>query len=143
MKKFFGVIGLLTLSGCGVSNNMDKGPVVLQCDGEEVDTPYNRSSDREYKRVIYRVDGKNHTLEKWNDEGDRYDILTANGFFVDQAVAVYNENKINGNGYDLIKISFDRLSGHIQDEIIKTSNETIKFIAQCKPINGPPFETKF
>lgn len=129
----------LLLSGCGARPDLTKGPVVLRCDGEEINAAGNGEVVREKRRSFFRLDGKAHTLERWDDEIEMFYHLPSH-LVLTQTEARYSEPIEMAGIFATRTITFDRVAGRVTEELAITNAGTITFKAACRPVKDPARE---
>ncbi len=143
MRAFFGLVGLASLTACGVPSNPEKGPVVLLCEGEEISRGANGDVNREHRRTSYKLDGVAHTLAIWNDQTQSFATGSAGLTVAATEVRYIRENPILAGMTSTNRITFDRVTGRVADEFVMENGGTVVFTAPCKPVKDPKSETKF
>jgi len=143
LRMIFAIGALLGLSGCGVADDPEKGPVVLLCDGEEIAKGANGDQEQERKRQFYRINGAEGTIQTWDDSAQQFNI-GSRGLTVSATEARYKREMPAIAGIASTKtITFDRVSGRVVDESVMSNGGSLRFLAACKPVKDPASAAKF
>lgn len=136
----------ILLSGCGIPDDPEKGPVVLSCEGQEIARAGNGETERAHKLKFYRIDGAAHEISLWDEKTGRFGV-SFDGLGVTATEARYSSTSQHEELGSTTTIVFDRASGRVSDEVTFTyggnPNGTITFEARCKPVKDPASERKF
>lgn len=132
----------MALSACGVATDPEKGPVILQCQGERVINAANGERETERRSEVYRIDGKQHTFAKYDRERGGFGPDYAGLTLSDTEARYASTGPIVAGIGSTSTTVFDRVSGRVTDETVMSNGGSLTFTGECKPVDSPASDRK-
>lgn len=136
------VAGALTLCGCGIPNDPEKGPVILLCEGQKSLVAANGEHEEERKRKFYRIDGLEHTLQQWDDEKQDFGVAISGLTISGTEMGYSRQDPIISEISSTRLVAFDRVIGKLTDKFLMSNGGSITLEANCKPVKSVAKEQK-
>lgn len=142
MRYVICTVAFVVLAACtGPNADFDKGPVILQCDGESTTVVMGPPSTRKL-RHHFKIDAKQKSLLVF--DGKKFAAWGDGKLEIKPDQITFISSEVGEGIFALRNMTIDRSSGHISDAISISMGGSSKFEGECKPVSEPqPLSKKF
>lgn len=137
------VMLLVGVASCKSANaDVEKGPVILQCDGDRTATIF--TTARSAHRYTFRVDGHAKTFEEWNEAKRNFEVSWKGRLEITPAKIAFvgAGGSADGAYKSTRKLEIDRLSGNAVEQIVGTVG-VWEYTGNCKQVSAPESDRRF